>query len=382
MIKITGIGVAYPPTSEGLEELDKAAQILCKPSPALDNLLAFCSSAVKNSRSLVVPYSSLAKRGPAPIMGIDEISAIFMKDGVALAVSAARAALQDAGISAQDITHVVSCTSSNSSNPGYDVLVARDLGLQPTVEKVLLHGVGCTGGLAGLRLACTLCDAAASRGRSANVLVVACEIPSPQARWYFDRLDKEQVVPMALTIYGDGASALVVSLDDQPPHRREERGIFEVVNSTHMLFPGTEDHLTVNVTPHGWKEHTSPQLAQTYCSAIPIIYKRLLESTPPNVLSALPPSPSGFDWPLQASYFLVNSVTTALALDRDNLKASWELYETHANTSSASFAAALDVSRRIEQREWLVSVGFGGGVVGEAVLLRRIQAQRPVRAVL
>jgi hypothetical protein len=42
----------------------------------------------------------------------------------------------------------------------------------------------------------------------------------------------------------------------------------------------------------------------------------------------------------------------------------------------------LDMSRRIEKREWLVSVGFGAGVAGEAVLLRRIKREVPVRAAL
>ncbi|KAJ7495399.1 thiolase-like protein [Mycena latifolia] len=382
MIKITGIGVAYPPNSEGLEELDKAAHALCKPSPARDKLLAFSRSTGIKSRSLVVPYSSLAQGNPPPIMGVDEMSAIFLKHGVALAVSAARAAIKDAGISVGDITHVVSSTCTNSSNPGYDVLVARDLGLRPTVEKVLLHGVGCTGGLAGLRLASTLCDAAASRGRPANVLVVASEITSPLGRWYLDCLDKNQEFPIGLAIYGDGASALVVSLDTNVQNGQGETGIFEVVSSTHMIVPGTEDQLTFNVTPHGWKEHTSPQVPQTYRNSIPIIYKGLLDTVPPNIRSLIPTSPSDFDWPIQGSYFLINAVKRALGLDRDNFKASWELYENYANTSSSSFGCALDISRRIEQKEWLVSVGFGGGVAGEAVLLRRIQPQRPVRAVL
>ncbi|KAJ7443817.1 thiolase-like protein [Mycena latifolia] len=383
MIKITGIGIAFPPNSEGLGELDKAALALCKPSPALDKLRAFSrGTGMIKSRSLVVPYSSLTQGGPAPIASIDEMSAMFMKDGVALAVSAARGAIKDAGLRVEDITHVVSSTCTNSSNPGYDVLVARDLGLRPTVEKVLLHGVGCAGGLAGLRLACTLCHAAAWRGRPVNVLVVACELTSPLGRYYLDCVDKKQEVPMGLAIYGDGASALIVSLDSGHSNSRAERGIFEVVSSTHMVFPGTDDQLTFNVGPHGWKEYTSPQVPQTYRSSIPIMYKRLLDTLPATTLSQLPPSPSGFDWPIQASYFLINAVKRALAIDHNNFKASWELYENYANTSSSSVGCALDLSRRIENREWLISVGFGAGVAGEAVLLRRIQNPRLVRAVL
>ncbi|KAJ7443855.1 thiolase-like protein [Mycena latifolia] len=382
-IKITGIGAAFPPISEGLEEVDRAVYALCKPSPALIHKLRALAQATRiKSRSVTIPFSSLAQAGPAPIRGIDELSAIFMKEGVALAVSAAHAAIKDAGISVDDITHVVSTTCTNSSNPGYDVLVARDLGLRPTVEKVLLHGVACTGGLAGLRLACTLCHAAAWRGRPVHVLVVACELTSLMGRYYLDRIDKEQDVPAGLVLYGDAASALVVSLDSSPPNCPAETGIFEVVTTTHMVFPDTEDLIQFLVTPHGWKECISPAFPEMSRSSIPVMYNQLLGTLPDITLSRLPPSPSGFDWPIPASYILLNQIKKALGIDRDNFKASWELHEGHANTSSSSFGCALDISRRIENREWLISVGFAAGIAGEAVLLRRIATPKPVRAVL
>jgi type III polyketide synthase len=176
---------------------------------------------------------------------------MFMEKGVELAVSAARSAIADAGISVGDITHVVSTTGTNSSIPGFDALVARDLGLRPTVEKFLLHGIGCAGGLACLRLACTLCDAAVLRGRPVNVLVVACEITSALARNCLDCVDKKQEFPMALAIYGDGAGALVVSPETRTSQGQPEKGIFEVVSTTHMVFPGTEDQLIFSVEPHG-----------------------------------------------------------------------------------------------------------------------------------
>jgi type III polyketide synthase len=184
-------------------------------------------------------------------MSVDEISTIFMKNSVELAVSAARAANADAGISIDDITHVVSTTCTNSSNLGFEALVARDLGLQPMVEKVLLHGVGCAGGLAGLWLASTLCEAAVARGRPVNVLVVSCEVTSTLGRYYLDCLDTKQEFPMGLAIYGDAAGALVVSPETRRAYGQAESGIFEVVSSTNMVFPGTEGQLIFSVGPHG-----------------------------------------------------------------------------------------------------------------------------------
>jgi type III polyketide synthase len=108
----------------------------------------------------------------------------------------------------------------------------------------------------------------------------------------------------------------------------------------------------------------------------------LLETLPDSTLSRVPQNPSEFDWPLQASYFLLNAVRKAIGIHNDNFKASWEVYENYANTTSSSVLCVLDMSRRIEKREWLVSVGFGAGVAGEAVLLRRIKREASVRAAL
>ncbi|KAJ7863475.1 thiolase-like protein [Mycena olivaceomarginata] len=133
------------------------------------------------------------------------ISDLFLVVGLALAISTARSAIAEAGISVDKITHLL--------DPGYDFLLARELGLRPTVEKVLLHGVGCSSGLPGLRLVSSLRHTAAWRGRAAHVLVVASEITSSLARNGLERVDRDQDVRVGLAIFADGASALVLSLD-------------------------------------------------------------------------------------------------------------------------------------------------------------------------
>lgn len=96
---------------------------------------------------------------------IAELHATFMSDGVPLAVEAARKALAEARLDASQITHVVSTTCTDSANPGFDHYVAKELGLSSSVEKVLLHGVGCAGGLATLRTAANLALGHRCRGR-------------------------------------------------------------------------------------------------------------------------------------------------------------------------------------------------------------------------
>ena len=70
---------------------------------------------------------------------IRELNDLFMEEGVKLSVSACRQALSDWGGSAAQITHMVSTTCTASSNPGFDAIVAKKLGLARDVEKVATH---------------------------------------------------------------------------------------------------------------------------------------------------------------------------------------------------------------------------------------------------
>jgi type III polyketide synthase len=86
--------------------------------------------------------------------------------------------MEEAGLRSGDITHVVAVTCTDQSNPGYDLFVCRRLKLQPDVQRTLLHGVGCAGGLSALRAAVNIAAAEIQKGRPARVLVMATELCS------------------------------------------------------------------------------------------------------------------------------------------------------------------------------------------------------------
>lgn len=124
----------------------------------------------------------------------------------------------------------------------------------------------------------------------------------------------------------------------------------------------------------GWKETANPHLPSLISSNIPVLYENLLSSLPASVRSILPTNPADLDWPVHASsaHFL-NEAVKLMGIDKENLKASWEVYENQGNTSSSSVFCVLDMSRQIQDREWAVSLAFGPGLLAEAVLLRRIR---------
>lgn len=74
------------------------------------------------------------------------------------------------------------CIVDSFTSPGYEYFVAKELGLHPEVERTFSHGVGCTGGLAGLRTAANYACAATFLNKPARVLIVACEMGTLCAR--------------------------------------------------------------------------------------------------------------------------------------------------------------------------------------------------------
>jgi type III polyketide synthase len=94
------------------------------------------------------------------------------------------------------------------------------LGLELTVDRTLLHGVGCAGGLSALRLANSLAqlppvfsgNASEGKSRSPRILVVALEVTSTLVRSELEELDRSggKMGNVGVCLFSDGASAMVV----------------------------------------------------------------------------------------------------------------------------------------------------------------------------
>jgi len=172
--------------------------------------------------------------------------------GVKLSVAACRKALDQWGGDLSEITHVVSTTCTNSANPGFDHYVVKELGLNTSIEKVLLHGVGCSGGLAALRTASNIALGASFRRRPARILVLACEISSVLVRSELESIHKNEEVRIGVTLFSDCASAVV--LGNGFSNRFGEEPLLELLGWEHRIVDDTEHDLGFNVDPLGMVE--------------------------------------------------------------------------------------------------------------------------------
>lgn len=331
---------------------------------------------------------------------ITELCTVFLTSGVALAVTAARKALQEANLSPSDITHVVSTTCTNSANPGFDHFVCKGLGITQPVEKVLLHGIGCSGGLASLRTAANLALGSSFMGRRARVLVVALEISSLLVRSELDSVHALQETRIGITLFSDCASALVLS-NNVGGGGNEGESVYDLLGWDHRIIPDTEADLGFDVDPlgesssiveienwkerdftnkkTGWKVVLSPRVPKLTGSVVHPAFTSLLSSIP-----SLPPNytqPSDFDWALHpGGSTILSGVEKAMSITPEHMRASYDTYINHGNSSSATVISVMDRLRQKDMdelapggrvRDYVVGCAFGPGIASEMCVLKR-----------
>ena len=142
----------------------------------------------------------------------------------------------------------VTCT--DQSNPGYDLFVCEKLGLEPGVQRVLLQGVGCAGGLSALRTAADIAAAALQKGRPARVLVMACELCSLFLRAELQHtLRSGEELHIAPALFSDAAAAAVVC--NSLALNENQTPIFELREWSSMVVPGTSGFMSYDIEKNG-----------------------------------------------------------------------------------------------------------------------------------
>ncbi|KAJ5360187.1 hypothetical protein N7517_009378 [Penicillium concentricum] len=244
---ITGLGSQYPPYLLGPEDLEKlAARSHDVSRPGIKKLLQVNRSTGIETRSAIRPYEVgfATQKGPPSISEIDQF---FRQAGVDLAVEACKKALGEAHVTPQQITHTIAVTCTNQGNPGYDFLVTQKLNLPSNVDRMLLHGVGCAGGLSILRAAAQIAGGASLRRKPARILAFACELCTPNVRRYLSLAeispDSDQV-NIAAALFSDAAAAFVLCNEYAMAEDEQATPQYELLEWGYDLVPDTAEHMT------------------------------------------------------------------------------------------------------------------------------------------
>lgn len=274
----------------------------------------------------------------------------YAREAGPLAVAAAGRALERAGLPPRRVTHLVSVSCTGFQAPGVDRALLTGLDLAATVERTHVGFMGCHGAFNGLRVARGFTGA----DPEARVLVCAVELCSLH---YHYGWDPEKMVANAL--FADGAAAVAGGPADAAP-----ADAWRLAATGSCLFPDSADAMTWSVGDHGFE--------MTLSARIPELLGRHLG---PWLAAWL--DPHGLTAATVASWAvhpggprILAAVERALALPRLATAVSREVLAECGNMSSPTVLFILERLRDRGAPRPCVALGFGPGLVAEALLFR------------
>ncbi|SEQ25493.1 3-oxoacyl-[acyl-carrier-protein] synthase-3 [Loktanella sp. DSM 29012] len=267
-----------------------------------------------------------------------------------LAAFAAQAALDDAGMTADDIDLIIVATSTaDMTFPSAATMVQNKLGMTRgfafDVQAVC----------AGFVFALANADALIQSGQATTALVIGAETFSRIMDW----TDRSTCV-----LFGDGAGALVLRAEDGQG-TTDDRGIL----ATDLNSDGRyRDLLYVD---GGVATQNTGQLRMEGKEVFRHAVEKLAK-TAHTALEKVGLGADDVDWvvPHQANIRIIQSTAKRLGVGMDRVVVT---VQDHGNTSAASIPLALSVGKQrgqIKPGDLLVTEAIGGGLAWGSVILR------------
>jgi len=273
--------------------------------------------------------------------GMGARTAAFEKAAAPLVLRALRA-FSPENLKRVDTLVTVSCT--HASSPGLEQPIFLHTPVPPTVDRWNLGFMGCSAGLAGMRL---LHQRAALRRTS---LLVACELSSLHFQ-YTEELDQMT----ANLLFADGAAAMILSPEPSPVH---------LVDCRSVAVPQLADQMVWFAGDHGLQLRLSQDLPDTLAAHLPAAVDRFLldnRVTRGNVDHWLV-HPGGTQ--------ILDAVERSLHLSPDALRWSRGVYRRYGNMSSPTILFIMKDLFESEAGGTALAMAFGPGLTIEMVLLR------------
>ncbi|MEJ2601827.1 MAG: ketoacyl-ACP synthase III [Gammaproteobacteria bacterium] len=267
-----------------------------------------------------------------------------------LAVGAARAAMEAAGVTPADIDFIiVGTTTPDRVFPNVGCLVQEKLGIHDC--PAFSVEAACTGFIYGLSIA----DKFVRTGAAGCALVIGAETLSRITDWS----DRKTCV-----LFGDGAGAVVLKPATEPG-----------VISTHLGADGQYKDLLY--FPAGPSEKPDAMLKseaaiQMRGNEVFKVAVKTLGNIVDETLTANSLDKRDIDWliPHQANIRIIQATAKRLEMPMDRVVLT---VQDHGNTSAASVPMALDVAvrdNRIRRGQTVLLEAFGGGFTWGSALVR------------
>jgi 3-oxoacyl-[acyl-carrier-protein] synthase-3 len=270
-----------------------------------------------------------------------------------LATHAAQQALQQAGLTGQDIDAIfLATTTPDRTFPATAVTVQDNIGMGDRGFAFDIQAV-CSGFIYALATA----DNFIKAGQINRALVIGAE--------HFTRL-LDWTDRTTCVLFGDGAGAVILEADDNGKGTKEDRGIL----TTHLHSEGAHrDLLYVDGGPSSTQTvgHVRMNGKEVFRHAVTRMSEAIVEA-----MEASGIGPDEVNWlvPHQANARIIDATAQKLKLPPEKVVLT---VAEHGNTSAASIPLALATAvqdGRIQRGDMILMEAMGGGLTWGAALAR------------
>nr|QEQ50486.1 CHS [Polygala tenuifolia] len=283
-----------------------------------------------------------------------------------LGKEAALKAIKEWGLPKSKITHLIFCTSSGVGMPGADYHLAKLLGLEPSIKRLMVYVQGCFAGGTVLRVAKDL----AENNKGARVLIVCSETA---ALTFHGPSETNLDILVGQALFGDGAAAVIVGSDPIP---EVEQPLFEIVSASQRILPGSDGAIDASLRESGLVFHLSKDISDVISKNIET---SLVEAFHPLGVKDW----NSLFWAVHpGGPKIVEDIEAKLGLNPEKLQPTRDMLSEYGNMASACVIFILDEIRRAsaekalkttgEGLEWGVLFGLGPGLTVETVVLHSV----------
>ena len=277
----------------------------------------------------------------------------YQVEALPLGKEAIGRALADAGLSADELGLFAVCSCTGYATPGLDILLARDLGMSPSVQRLFVGHMGCYAALPSLG---TVSDFVVARGRPA--LLLCAELTSLHLQPIGARVDVQQIVSHAL--FADAATAVVLT----PGGSAGSSSGYAVRQLAALTDAATADHMTWDITDQGFRMGLSPKVPSVLATHVRGFVDELLAAEGLTVADV-------GGWAVHpGGPKILDVVQEQLELPAEALEPSRTVLSTYGNCSSPTVLLILEALRRGDHPPGrVVMLAFGPGLTLYGALL-------------
>ena len=285
------------------------------------------------------PVGSRGFYADTPLPGTGARMAIYAEAAPALALAAIERL--HAKVDLDGITHLVVASCTGFVAPGIDQIIARQLGLAATVERLLIGFMGCYAAVSALRSARHIVRSEPA----ARVLVVTVELSTLHLQ-----ATGEVEALLAMLQFGDGAAAALVS---------GEPGGFELGRPFATTLPDSDALIRWAITDRGFAMHLDGAVPGRIAAA-------LADSATAAAITEGRGAEAIDGWAVHAGgRSILDAVEQSLALSPAALDASRRVLRDYGNMSSATLMFVLAGMLERPRIERGVALAFGPGLAAE-----------------